>query len=454
MDLDVLELNSSAEDAQAAKALQLGSLLEPFPEFQWVRFAVLLYCFAHGFWAMFRRARPAAMPGAPYSQPSHEQPLPERLLKPEPPMSPVPAKTAVAAPGSKEQPYGPMLAANRQHLDALNAALHADPLFDASKHDDLFLLRFLLSYEPRGSDVSAAVAAVRRSLSLRQIHKLDEVGHDLEHTPMRRWLDAHLHEQLAHAIDVHIVQPHPDAPLIVCTRLSECHFENLLTELGSANYVRASIMLMEFVSRRMDAATRRTGRLVKYIRAMDCSGLSSSSLFEGLRFLRMEAAKVIRDMQVLYPQMLGNVLFLHGPTTATVIYDRVIRPLMPSKVSQKTLVLCPRKWKAHAKLLASLVPATHLHTSYGGALETYYQPDATEPHAQVAHVKAAVMNEARRRNWPSAGQRRAAISAAELAELRVGPASSDGGQASSLASAQSEEGSDLHRLIMERIFGR
>jgi len=68
-------------------------------------------------------------------------------------------------------------------------------------------------------------------------------------------------------------------------------------------------------------------------------------------------------------------------------------------------------------------------------------------------VKAAVMNEAKRRNWPSAGQRRAAISAAELAELRVGPASSDGGQAS-LASAQSEEGSDLHRLIMERIFGR
>ena len=350
------------------------------------------------------------------------------------------------------EPLAAMLLSHRQQLDALRAVLQVEPLFDERKHDDIFLLRFLLSYEPRGRDVSAAASAVRRSLSVRQIHKLDELGEMVERTPIRRWLDGPLREQLADSMDIHLVHADPDGPLLVCTRLSDCDFGELMSKVGSANYVRASMMLMEFVSRRMDAATRRKGRLVKYIRVIDCAGFTSSSLIKAIRFLRMDAAK-IHDLQVLYPQMLGNVLFLHGPTTATVIYDRVIRPLMPSKVSQKTLVLCPRKWKAHAKLLASLVPATHLHTSYGGALETYYQPDATEPHAQVAHVKAAVMNEARRRNWPSAGQRRAAISAAELAELRVGPASSDGGQAS-LASAQSEEGSDLHRLIMERIFGR
>ena len=365
MDLDVLELNSSAEDAQAAKALQLGSLLEPFPEFQWVRFAVLLYCFAHGFWAMFRRARPAAMPGAPYSQPSHEQPLPERLLKPEPPMSPVPAKTAVAAPGSKEQPYGPMLAANRQHLDALNAALHADPLFDASKHDDLFLLRFLLSYEPRGSDVSAAVAAVRRSLSVRQIHKLDELGHDgRAHADPALAGCAPLREQLAHAMDVsHLVHAPPRRlRCMVCTRLSDCHFGELDDRAG-LRQLREGLDDAHGVclpAHGCGHAAAQAGWSSTYA-LMDCAGLHLVLPHRGaIRFLRMDAAKVIRDLQVLYPQMLGNVLFLHAPTTATVIYDRVIRPLMPESRSPRRRSSSARASARRTReLLATLVPPTH-----------------------------------------------------------------------------------------------
>jgi hypothetical protein len=339
-----------------------------------------------------------------------------------------------------------MLLSHRQQLDALRAVLQVEPLFDERKHDDIFLLRFLLSYEPRGRDVSAAASAVRRSLSVRQIHKLDELGEMVERTPIRRWLDGPLREQLADSMDIHLVHADPDGPLLVCTRLSDCDFGELMSKVGSANYVRASMMLMEFVSRRMDAATRRKGRLVKYIRVIDCAGFTSSSLIKAIRFLRMDAAK-IHDLQVLYPQMLGNVLFLHAPTTITVIYDRFIRPVIPSRVSQKTLVLCPRKFKAHARLLERLISPMHVHTSYGGALETYYQPDPSERDAHVAHIKAAVMNEARRRGWPKGDKQRASITAAEMAEAAIANGNGD-----RHASEQFAEGGELHRSIMRRIF--
>ena len=127
---------------------------------------------------LLRRGRAAERSPTSYLASSIPTPYPQlptpRLLPPRQQSPPAPA-FAGAADNSME-PLVPMIMANRQRLDALHAALQAEPLFDKRKHDDLFLLRYLLSYEPRGPDVSAAASAVRRSLSVRQIHKLVHLG--------------------------------------------------------------------------------------------------------------------------------------------------------------------------------------------------------------------------------------------------------------------------------------
>jgi hypothetical protein len=70
-----------------------------------------------------------------------------------------------------------VIAAHRTKIDQVGAALATDPLYQPNKHDDLWILRFLLSQK----NVQAAIKAALSTLQFRAQHKLDET--DIRYSP-------------------------------------------------------------------------------------------------------------------------------------------------------------------------------------------------------------------------------------------------------------------------------
>jgi hypothetical protein len=63
-----------------------------------------------------------------------------------------------------------LIAEYRSLIDQVRDELHSDPLFNASKHDDLWILRFLLSHKKK---IKLSVKAAKSTLAFRDEHQLD-----------------------------------------------------------------------------------------------------------------------------------------------------------------------------------------------------------------------------------------------------------------------------------------
>lgn len=70
---------------------------------------------------------------------------------------------------------------NREHIDKLKAEIAEDSHYNPTKHDDLWLLRFLLSHKKK---LTPSVKAARTTLAFRHEHRLD--AEDLRDYPMDR----------------------------------------------------------------------------------------------------------------------------------------------------------------------------------------------------------------------------------------------------------------------------
>jgi hypothetical protein len=285
-----------------------------------------------------------------------------------------------------------MLTRYSQSIDALQAAMVTDGNFDARRHDRLFLLRFLLSHESSGGrpNVTRAAAAVRRALQLRAERKLDEVAAVVRSGPSRVWL-REANQSWMHYLPVQMSQPDPDGPILLCTRAADIRFHQIASEVSWEEYSRVSALATEFIFERMDQVTRRTGRITKYIRVLDLSGVRPSQI--SLKFMKMDGEQSKR-IQCLYPQLLGAIIYLNPPPSLAFLYKHFVRPLLPRKVTEKSFALSPRKSDADRALLQTLLPVDSLHATFGGTSSAYFPPDPSEADAQVAACVAQVMSSA------------------------------------------------------------
>lgn len=81
--------------------------------------------------------------------------------------------SAPTHPGDDRPAVNDLIAAHRSSIDALKDALAAadEPLYRPLKHDDLWLLRFVLSHK---KSTKKALKAARHALEFRKQHRLDE----------------------------------------------------------------------------------------------------------------------------------------------------------------------------------------------------------------------------------------------------------------------------------------
>ena len=108
-----------------------------------------------------------------------------------------------------------------------------------------------------------------------------------------------------------------------------------------------------------------------------------------LKFKKMDGEQS-RRIQCLYPQLLGAIIYLNPPRSVAFLYNRVIRPLLPRKVTEKSFALSPAVGGRRATLGAIIRPRVCTGASAAPRTPTSSRP--SEADAAVARCIAHVMS--------------------------------------------------------------
>lgn len=167
-----------------------------------------------------------------------------------------------------------LLAKHREKIDEVKSSLKEEPLYDPSKHDDLWICRFLLSQKKPKKALKAAVY----TLNFRKEHNLDDediryVGaetDDCKCEPVKRYI-SHAEKDFAQACV-------PDSRLgvIVFLRMAALDQHALVKNVSKDDWIPAFCYLNEWCFQWCDYLTRTTGRLTKFIRVVDTADCGMS----------------------------------------------------------------------------------------------------------------------------------------------------------------------------------
>ena len=243
---------------------------------------------------------------------------------------------------------------HRQKINKFKERLSSHPLYDPIKHDDLWLLRYLLSHKT----VEHALPAAQNFLQYRHDLKLDDV--DLRSNPpsLTCPITAKYFQCMLHDHAMVFGQPDPDRGVVVYVHLAGIDQTKLATIPDSE---WPFWYFLEWMFQSLDSVTRRTGRLTKGVRFID---LNAYSLSLNNRDTVNRNAKNARDCQDHYPQMLASVYLQNAPPFFTICF-RIIKPLLPKRFVEKFDILQSHQDVTTSKLLQHL-SMEHIPTQYGG----------------------------------------------------------------------------------------
>ena len=284
-----------------------------------------------------------------------------------------PSGYADASPEEVNEAYGresvrKLVQHHAEALEQLRLAVQHDALYHPERHDDLFLLRFLLSHHRKGGDgVAAAAKAVRATLAYR--HKWGMDADDLPcggpeglKVPAVAKMWAILREP--HAITYYCPDPRRGMLLIATPALLDFH--RAVATMTDEEQGISHRMATEWMFRFCDRVTRRTGYLTKYVRIIDLSGVRLSHISRDFQRRDAQIAKLLEEH---YPQLLGNVFLCHAPGFMHAVFAG-LRQLMPRRVVEKVDFLQPRRSARDRSRLLEYVTIEHLPASLGGLCST------------------------------------------------------------------------------------
>jgi CRAL/TRIO domain len=255
-----------------------------------------------------------------------------------------------------------VIAAHRTKIDQVAAALATDPLFRPSKHDDLWIVRFLLSHK----NVKSATKAAQSTLQFRAQHKLDET--DIRYSPpnpnvqcesLRKFYD------YCKADTFQIVVPDAQLGVVCFFSVGGIDQHGLVKNVDESHWLPTIMYVSEFSHQWCDYLSRTTGRLTSSVRIIDASNVTLSGLSLENSKRDSRAMKVTEDC---YPQMLQSILVVRAPAWIQVPW-RVVRPFFSKRVVEKIdfLTLDARD---RSRLL-KYISLENLPVRYGGKNETW-----------------------------------------------------------------------------------
>lgn len=256
-----------------------------------------------------------------------------------------------------------LLMENASDIDNVRAAIQTHPaLYEPSRYDDIWILRFVLSHK---NDVDAASRAAIATMEFRKAYNLNEK--DLR--GKIRHLDGfseglpHLEKLQACSEKYACLTTLPDenrGPImyVILSKLDQ----NKINETMTQEDIKLSTLYVnEAIYQVLNSITRKTGRLTKVLKVVDMDGMALKKMNRGYLSKDGAASKEIDDY---FPQLLGGMLVINPPKWLNVIW-KFARPLMPKRVVEKVDIL-PSDTEKRLKSLARFVSNENVLERYGG----------------------------------------------------------------------------------------
>eukprot|EP00934_Nitzschia_sp_Nitz4_P003904 Nitzschia sp. Nitz4//scaffold2_size372955//362198//363091//NITZ4_000481-RA/size372955-processed-gene-0.553-mRNA-1//-1//CDS//3329546952//3894//frame0 len=250
---------------------------------------------------------------------------------------------------------------HRDKIDKVKAAIEEDPLYDSTKHDDLWILRFLLSHKKS----KPAIAAAKHALQFRRKYDLD--SKDIRTVPFQDcdWQTvAEFRKYRCSENNVLTTLPDEHRGVVVYMKLSKMNAEAHTKMVSDDSWNKGFVYVAEWSHQHLDYITRTTGRLTRSIRFIDLEGMTLSKAMSD-REGKKRSGEIVAEMEDVYPQLLEAVILCHPPEWLHIVWS-MLRTIMPKRVVEKMEIMTPHKNEKERKRLLKYLSIDNLPSSYGG----------------------------------------------------------------------------------------
>ena len=263
---------------------------------------------------------------------------------------------------------------HRDLIDKVMGKLQDDPLFDPTKHDDLWIVRFLLSHKKK---IKHSVKAAKHTLQFRADLKLDERDMRSIHVGKNtNQLNEASMNYLKYCDDdtIRIVVPDAKRSVVSYLKFSGIDQPSLVAHVSEDDWLPAHAFLTEWSHQWVDYVTRTTGRLTKTIRIVD---LENVCLRKNCNLTANKRdGKALAYMEDCYPQLLQSLFLVRAPVWIECPW-RMLRPIIPKRVVCKFDFISPDKHLKDRAKLTKYMDLSKLPKRYGGEMMRW--PDDTPP---------------------------------------------------------------------------
>lgn len=262
-----------------------------------------------------------------------------------------------------------LLAEYQDLIQEFEDRLSGEELYDPNKHDDLWMLRFLLSHK---KNVDRALSAAKETLEFRKRYKLDDK--DIRSIPPQDIKEANdatsraFQTFLDHGVPrnaIRLVVPDTTACGVVVYLNIKDIDTHKLGKMEQGDWIAGVAYVNEWQFQWNDYITRTTGRLTKSIQVIDVSGIHLSMYDKKTQGKYTTAGK---EMQNCYPQGVQSYFVCHSPIWIEGPW-KILKPLLPVRVVSKLDFLNPKHRRADREKIFQFIPRVHLLPQFGGDSE-------------------------------------------------------------------------------------
>ena len=247
-----------------------------------------------------------------------------------------------------------LMSANRSKVDRVKEQLASDSLYQPEKHDDLWVLRFVLSHKK----VRLAVEAAKHTLVVRKEYGLDKRDRRID-VDIECFTKFH---ETCDEKDFPLTIPNKQRGPVSFAVVASLHQKTLVKTMTRDEWKRLMLFTSEWNHQVADYVTRKTGRLTKLVRVLDLEGLALTDV--SMAFIKREG-DVSNEFEDIYPQLTRSIIIVNPPGFVQWMW-RVVRPLLPKRVSSKIDILDPLRNKKERERMYLFLDEEFLPTRYGG----------------------------------------------------------------------------------------
>lgn len=250
---------------------------------------------------------------------------------------------------------------HRKSIDKVRVRIQNENHYNGRKHDDLWILRFVLTHQK----TDPAVEAAKTTLEFRAKYKLDEK--DIRYSRLSKSSPPNeaVKRYLQHCEDdaLSFVVPDKRRGVVAFFRPAGVNQNELCQSLDELEWTKTFIYLSEWTFQWLDYTTRTTGRLTKLVRLVDMKGFSLSQQMN--REAQRRHASVAHLVDSCYPQLDQSFLLINTPRWIKLPL-KVLRPLFPKRMVEKVDLIDPARIEEDRKRVFKFISRDHLPSRFGG----------------------------------------------------------------------------------------